>query len=105
MKRYITQLFVKTDLTLPNLKHEVAEKILSKNIKIERCKLAKMPKYDGENVFSFVATSTKNIPSLKKIFNDIGNVTWFVVMSDNNYTHNKHPTLKPFDEFFKIKMK
>jgi hypothetical protein len=103
MKRYITQLFIDTDLSLSNLKNEIFEKILYKNIKIERCQLKRMPKYDGENVFSFTASSTKSLPILKNLFNKIGNVSWFVITIDNDYKHSNHPSLKPYELVIKPK--
>lgn len=101
MKRYITQLFIDTELSLPNLKKEIFEKIESKNISIERYQLKKMPKYKENeykelNVYSFVASSTKKLSTLKNLFNKIGHVSWFVITSDNDYKHSKHPQLKPF---------
>lgn len=101
MKRYITQLFINTDLSLSELRHEIFEKISSKNIKIERCQLKRMPKYDGENAFSFIASSTIRLPILKNLFNKIGDVTWFVIVSDNDYKHSKHPSLKPYESVIK----
>lgn len=102
MKRFITQLFVDTNLSLPELKKEIFEKLSLKNIKIERCQLKRMPKYKDEenNVFSFVASSTKKLSILKNIFNQIGNVSWFVITSDNDYKHSKHPSLKPYELVF-----
>jgi hypothetical protein len=102
MKRYITQLFVDTNINLPELKKQIGEKINNKNIKIERCQVKRMPKYEGVNVFSFIASSIKMLPSLKKIFNEIGNVSWFVIISDNNYKHSNHPSLKPYNQVIKI---
>lgn len=61
-----------------------------------------MPKYDVEkNIFSFVASSTKKLSILKSIFNKIGNVTWFVIITDNDYKHYKHPSLKPCELILK----